>query len=250
MTYCLGLLTQTGLVFITDSRTNAGIDNISTYRKIYDFSLPGERVIVILTSGNLSSTQSIISLLKEDLKTPQIDNLHNLSSMYAIARYLGEKNRLIAELDKPSLESSNISFSSRMLVGGQIQGEPPSIYLIYTEGNCIQATLETPFLQLGETKYGKTILDRAFRYESTLEDASRCAIISMDAAMRSNLGVGPPIEIAVYTADTFEITQRCRFHEQDEFLMQTRRLWEQALQRLITEMPLVPWDSYVSSNVL
>lgn len=248
MTYCLGLLIQSGLVFITDSRTNAGVDNVSTYNKLFDFSLTGERVIVILTSGNLSASQSVISMLQEDLREGSGENLHNLPSMYAIARYLGEKNRTVAEMDRPSLESSNLTFSSRMLVGGQIKGSPPGLYLIYTEGNCIQATPETPFLQLGETKYGKTILDRALRYESSLEDAARCALISMDAAMRSNLTVGPPIEIIAYSSDSLEITQRCRFKEHDEFLLVTRRQWEQALQALIQQMPAVPWETCNSGS--
>ncbi|MBD2101950.1 peptidase [Leptolyngbya sp. FACHB-261] len=242
MTYCLGLLTQSGLVFTSDSRTNAGVDSVATYAKLFDFSQEGDRVLVIMTSGNLSSSQSVMSLLKQDLEDAGAENLHNLPSMYAVARYLGSKNRTIAEWDRPSLESSNISFSSRMIVGGQIKGQAHELYLIYTEGNCIQATPETPFLQLGETKYGKPILDRAFRYESSLEDAARCALISMDATMRSNLGVGPPIEIVAYTADSLRISQRCRLGEQDEFLINTRRQWEQELQRLVALMPPVPWD--------
>ncbi len=243
MTYCLGLLTQVGLVFIADSRTNAGVDNVSTYAKLFDFSQPGEQVVVIMTSGNLSSSQSVLLLLKQDLEEGASENLHNLPSMYAIARYLGSKNRTVAGWDRPSLESSNISFSSRMVVGGQVKGAAPELYLIYTEGNCIQATPETPFFQLGETKYGKPILDRAFRYESSLDDAARCAVISMDATMRSNLSVGPPIDILAYNADSFQINQRCRFGDQDDFLINTRRQWEQELQKLVQLMPNVPWDT-------
>ncbi|GAB4214569.1 MAG: proteasome-type protease [Synechococcales cyanobacterium] len=242
MTYCLGLMVETGLILMTDSRTNAGIDNISTYRKLFDFGVEGERTLIILTSGNLSASQAILSLIEEDIKLDEGEHLLNLPTLFAVARYLGHKNRVIAGWDRPSLEGSNISFSSRMIVGGQIRGEAPSLYLIYTEGNFIRATPETPFLQLGETKYGKTILDRAFRFDSSLEDAARCAVISMDAAMRSNLSVGPPLELVMYRQDDFCIRQRCRFQEQDPFLRETRQQWEQALQALIPSMPPVPWQ--------
>jgi putative proteasome-type protease len=238
----LGLLAETGLVFISDSRTNAGIDDVGTYTKMFSFGVSKERTIVILTSGNLSITQAVLSLVEEDIDNAAPESLHSLPTMYAIARYLGKKNREIMALDKDILSCSNIAYDCRLIVGGQIKGHEPALYLIYAEGNSIRATPETPFLQIGETKYGKTILDRAFRFDTGLDSAARCAIISMDATMRSNLSVGPPIDIAVYYKDSFELRHKRRFPERAPFLIKFRRQWEQELQEVVTRMPMVPWD--------
>ena len=241
MTYCLGLLTASGLVFISDSRTNAGVDNVSTYTKMFEFGIPDERFFVLMTSGNLSLTQAVLSMVDDDIDLGAERNLYSLPSMYEVSRYLGSKTRQMLQADREVLSSRNISFDCQILLGGQIKGHPPALFLIYSEGNSIRATPETPFLQIGETKYGKTILDRAFRYDIDLPSAARCAIVSMDATIRSNLSVGPPIDIAVYENDALCLKRR-RFQENSKFLLEFRRQWEQALQNVVSDMPLVPWD--------
>lgn len=242
MTYCLGLFVESGLVCIADSRTNAGVDNVATFAKLFEFGIPGERWIVIMTSGNLSVTQTVLSLLQEDIDTHAPENLYTLPTMHAIARYIGSKNRQIIEANRQLLAQNQIPAEAQLIVAGQVKGATHAVFLVYAEGNAIQATAETPFMQIGETKYGKTILDRAFRYESDLDSAARAAIISMDATMRSNLSVGPPIDIVAYTTNAFAVSRRRRFPDRDQFLIDFRRTWEQELQDLIARMPLVPWD--------
>lgn len=192
MTYCLGIITRFGLVMAADSRTNAGVDYVSTYQKLFDFSVPEERVILICTSGNLSITQGVLTEVQRDLRQQESSNLHTFPHLYDVARYLGSKIRYIQEQDRPWLEKDGIDAQCSLLLGGQIRGEEPALFLIYSQGNCIQATPETPFLQVGETKYGKPILDRTLSYETSLADAAKCALLSIDSTMKSNISVGPP----------------------------------------------------------
>jgi putative proteasome-type protease len=175
MTYCLGILVKAGLVLAADSRTNAGVDYISSYRKLFDFSRTGERVILLCTSGNLSITQGVVHHLTQDLKSHREPNLHSLPTLYDVARYIGEKIRKMQEADRTWLEKDNIDFQCNFLLGGQIQGEAPGLFLVYGQGNCIEATPETPFLQIGETKYGKPILDRTLSFDAPLDAVAKCA---------------------------------------------------------------------------
>lgn len=244
MTYCLGIINQSGLVIAADSRTNAGVDYISTYQKLFDFSYPGDRVILVCTSGNLSITQGVMTLLRKDLKTQEESNLHTLPSLYEIARYIGNKIRIIHEQDKQWLKQDGIDFKCSILLGGQVKGEEPQLYLIYSQGNFIQATPETPFLQIGETKYGKPILDRTLTYETPLEAAAKCALLSIDSTMKSNISVGPPISMIMYEVDTFTVRHRLQLRLRDPYLAKMRNLWEASLKQAFDHMPNLEWEHY------
>jgi putative proteasome-type protease len=242
MTYCLGIHVRQGVLLAADSRTNAGVDYISSYRKLFDFSVPGDRVIILCTSGNLSMTQAVLHTLERDLAIKADINLHTLMTMYDIARYIGECIRKLQAGDLPWLEKDKIDFQCNFLLGGQIHGESPQLYLIYSQGNCIRSTPETPFLQIGETKYGKPILDRTLTFESSLEDVAEYALLSIDSTMRSNLSVGPPINLLMYEADSFEIRHRARFYAGDPYLIKMRKHWEVALRKAAARMPDIEWN--------
>ncbi|MCT7982443.1 proteasome-type protease [Laspinema sp. A4] len=242
MTYCLGILTRFGLVIAADSRTNAGVDHISTYQKLFDFSVPGDRTILLCTSGNLSITQGAIAALEQDIKHQEEINLHTLPSLTEVARYIGNKIRAIQDQDRPWLERDRIDYKCSILLGGQIRGEEPNLYLIYSQGNFIHATKETPFLQIGETKYGKPLLDRTLTANTPLEAAAKCALLSIDSTMKSNISVGPPIDIIMYHTDSFAIRHRLRLRLGDPYLAKIRKLWEIYVKQAFDEMPDVEWE--------
>ena len=248
MTYCLGIITRYGFVLGSDSRTNAGVDYISTYQKLFDFSQPGERVILLATSGNLSITQAIINALQHDLGQSDYQNLHTLSTLYDIALYMGQKVRQIQEQERPWLEKDGIDFSCTLLLAGQIPGEPPGLYMVYRQGNCIQAMPETPFLQIGETKYGKPILDRTLHFDISLEEAAKCALLSIDSTMKSNISVGPPIDLVMYKTNSFQVKHRLRLRLGDPYLAKIRKLWENSLRQAFERMPEVEWKHQDSSQ--
>ncbi|MGB3493828.1 MAG: proteasome-type protease [Elainellaceae cyanobacterium] len=249
MTYCLGIITRDGIVLAADSRTNAGVDYTSTYRKLFNFSQSGDRVILLCTSGNLSMSQWVLRAIQSDLKLEDGKHLYNLPSMYDIAQYLGDKLRQSQERDRPWLEKDNIDYSCNFLLGGQVKGEPPELYLIYPQGNFIQATEETPFLQIGETKYGKPILDRTISFETPLSAVSKCVLLSIDSTMKSNISVGPPIDITMYEANSFEIRHRLQLTPGDPYLAKIRKLWEASLRKAFAEMPNVEWEYRRDLNI-
>ncbi len=242
MTYCLGIINRFGIVMAADSRTNAGVEYISAYKKLFDFSLPGERVILICTSGNLSISQGVVTKLNRDIQHHEDINLHTLASMHDLARYIGNKSREIQDQDRPWLEKDNIDFQCSFLLGGQIKGEEPQLYLIYPQGNYIQATRETPFLQIGETKYGKPILDRTITYETPLQAVAKCALLSIDSTMKSNISVGPPINLVMYEADSFVIRQTLQLRLGDPYLAKMRKLWEEYVRKAFEAMPNIEWQ--------
>lgn len=242
MTYCLGIINRFGIVMAADSRTNAGVDYISTYQKMFDFSVSGERVILICCSGNLSITQGVINKLKRDIRDREETNLHSLATMYDIASYIGSKSREIQDKDRPWLERDKIDFHCNFLVGGQIQGEEPQLYLVYPQGNYIQATKETPFVQIGEAKYGKPILDRTITYDTPLEAMAKCGLLSIDSTMKSNISVGPPIYLAMYETDTFTIRHKLKLRLGDPYLAKIRKLWEESLRQAFDSIPNIEWD--------
>jgi putative proteasome-type protease len=252
MTYCLGIITKYGLVMAADSRTNAGVDYVSTYQKLFDFNLADERTILVCTSGNLSVSQGVLTLLRKDIKTQADVSLYTLPSMYEVAQYVGHKLRHIQEQSREWLNKDGIDFKCNFLLGGQIKGEEPELYLIYSQGNFIQATPETPFLQIGETKYGKPILDRALSFETPLEAAAKCAFLSIDSTMKSNISVGPPINIVAYETDAFKIERRLTLRLGDPYLFKTRRQWETSLKDAFDRMPNIDWqhDYEVSAEEL
>lgn len=242
MTYCLGILVKEGLVMAADSRTNAGVDYISSYRKLFDFSRIGERIILLCTSGNLSITQAVLHHLTQDINNQQEPNLHNLPTLYDVARHIGDYIRKIQETERSWLEKDKIDFQCSFLLGGQIKGEAPGLFLIYSQGNCIEATPETPFLQIGETKYGKPILDRTLQFTSSLDAVAKCALLSIDSTMRSNLSVGPPVNMMMYYANTLEVRHRAQFQAGDPYLLKMRKHWEVALREASTQMPDISWN--------
>ena len=224
-----------------DSRTNAGVDYISSHQKLHDFSVGGDRVILLCSSGNLSITQSIIKLLKRDIKAQADITLHTLPDLYAVARYIGDKMRTIQDLDRPWLQKDGIDSTCNILLGGQIKGEEPELYLIYSQGNFIQAAKETPFLQIGEAKYGKPILDRLLTYDTSIEDAAKSALLSIDSTMKSNISVGPPINLVMYATNTLRIQNSLQLQLGDPYLIQIRRTWEKCLHDAFDAMPEINW---------
>jgi putative proteasome-type protease len=243
MTYCLGILTKFGLVMAADSRTNAGVDYISTHQKLFDFSQPSDRVLLICTAGNLSITQATLTLLRRDLTAQAETNLHTLPTLYEVARYIGTKAREIQDQDRPWLERDHIDSKCTFLLGGQVKGEEPGLFLIYSQGNCIQASRYTPFLQIGEAKYGKPILDRILSFETSLEAAAKCALLSIDSTMKSNISVGPPINLALYEIDSFKIQYKLKLQPGAPYLAQIRRIWEVALREAFDTMPDIDWEN-------
>ncbi len=241
MTYCLGIITSSGIVIAADSRTNAGVDYASTYRKLFDFIWPGERVFFLCTSGNLSATQGVLTALRKDIKVQADLGLHNVTSMYEAAQYVGEKVRDIQARNRTWMQQDGIDFQCSVLLGGQLKGEDPELYLIYSQGNFIQATQETTYLQIGETKYGKPILDRTLTFDTSLNAAAKCALISIDSTMKSNISVGPPINLIAYQKDSFSLTHQLQLKLGDPYLVTIRRLWEAAIKDAFNNLPDVDW---------
>lgn len=225
----------------SDSRTNAGYDQVNVCRKMYTFVAPGERVLIITTSGSLSLTQSIVTLLKRDFQ--QGLGLAKAATLYDACRVVGEQIRRVSELDRAALEQDDYKFNVNLLIGGQIGDEPPGLYLIYPQGNPLSASEDSPFLQIGECKYGRPILDRCVKYqETTLEEAAKYALISIDSTMRSNVTVGPPIDIVLYRANELKITRRRRLTVKDPDLIDVHTRWEQALRGAVKELPMIRFE--------
>jgi len=239
MTYCVAMNLAEGLVFVSDSRTNAGVDHIATFRKLYRFGIPGERLIVLQTAGNLATSQAVVSLLRQRLQGEGA-NLHNVPTMFAAARLVGETLREVVEHDASPSMASGIDMSSSFLVGGQIAGEEPQLYNLYPQGNFICATVDTPYFQIGESKYGKPILDRALCHTTALEQALRCALISFDSTIRSNLSVGMPLDVLVYRKDSLQVPDGYRVEEGDAYYEDIRGQWCSNLRRMLVELPAAP----------
>lgn len=240
MTYCVAMQLADGLVFISDSRTNAGIDQISTFRKLFVFSTPGDRLIVLQTSGNLATSQSVVNLLKQRTRT-SASHLLNVGTLYDAAVMVADTLREVILRDCSKL-ASKADLSCALIVGGQIAGGPMGIYNIYAQGNFFQATEDTPFLQLGESKYGKPILDRNLTYYTPLDEALRCGLISFDSTMRSNLSVGMPLDLLVYRKDSFAAGEQVRIDREDAYFSQIRAQWSDGLKALLAELPAPPAD--------
>jgi putative proteasome-type protease len=242
VTYCVGMLLDEGLVFLSDSRTNAGVDNISTFRKSTVFEVKGERVLVLLTAGNLAITQSVVSLLHERLTAPEPGaTLHSATNLYEAARCVGDAIRQIHDRDAAALKEHAIEFAATFILGGQIGTEPPRLFQLYAAGNFIEATRETPYLQIGESKYGKPIIDRIVRPGTGLRDAAKCALISMDSTIRSNLSVGPPLDLTIYRRDALCADLRLNITADDDYFKMVRSSWSEALRQAFRGLPDPPW---------
>jgi putative proteasome-type protease len=240
VTYCLGIATREGLVLASDSRTNAGFDQVNTCRKMYRFVQPGERVFVILTSGSLSISQSVITLLGDDFDSGR--GLAQANSLYDAARIVGDCVRRISDIDRASLERDSFSFNVHLLLGGQVRGQEPALYLIYPQGNPLAATEDSLYLQLGECKYGRPILDRGIQATTSLEVAAKYALLSLDATMRSNVTVGPPFDLLLYKKDSLQITRYRRVSAGDRDLNLIHSSWEQSLRRAVEQLPDIEFE--------
>jgi putative proteasome-type protease len=237
MTYCVAISVDAGMVFCSDSLTNAGIDQASTYSKMFRFGVDGERQFVLLTAGNLATSQATIAKIKNDIKQKAKENLLSMGSVEEAADYVGDLSR--EQQEKRTVEGKN--FEASFIIGGQVKGSKPEIILIYPEGNHITTSADTPYLQIGESKYGKPILDRILTPELNLDTSALCALVSMDSTMRSNLGVGPPIELLIYQTDTLVLDKPHRFEADSDFLRDLKRGWDQRLKDAFRQMPPFAW---------
>src|SRR6476660_2463560 len=239
MTYAVGVRLQRGLVFAADTRTNAGIDNVSQFRKLHFWRKTGDRVLVLLTAGNLAISQSVISIINEQLSAEAPTDrptLMNVSSMYRAARLVGDAVREVRAIDGASLDASKTGFSVSCILGGQVGDEAPRLFQIYDEGNFIEATDDTPYLQIGEHKYGKPILDRVVHPEMRLGEVAKLILLSFDATLRSNLSVGMPIDLLLYERDTLDVRRVRRIDENDDYYRKLSNQWAETLRAAVASM--------------
>jgi putative proteasome-type protease len=240
MTYCIGILVDSGLVFLSDSRTNAGVDQISTFRKISLFERPGERVMVAMCAGNLALSQAVIGLLREQERSEQ-PGVWNAPSFPEAVRHVGDAIREVHRRDAAALKEHNIEFNVSMIFGGQIGAEPPRLFCIYAAGNYIEATADTPYFQIGESKYGKPIIDRVVSRSTSLAQAAKCALISMDSTIRSNLSVGLPLDLVTVQRDALRVHSHINIDEQHAYFRMIRTRWSESLRHAFHELPDADW---------
>jgi putative proteasome-type protease len=245
MTYCVGIRLNAGLVFLSDSRTNAGLDAISTFRKMMIYEKPGERFMVMLSAGNLSISQSV----REVLQVEKLDNgddepitIWNAKSMFDATRVLGSAVRRVYQQDGPSLKAAGVDFNASMIFGGQIAGEAMRLFLVYSAGNFIEATRETCFFQVGESKYGKPILDRVLTPATQLDEAAKCALVSMDSTLKSNLSVGLPLDLLVYHEGTLQSSEHACIDERNPYFQMIHSTWGQRLREVFESIDDPRWD--------
>lgn len=244
MTYCAGILVRDGLVMMADTRTNAGIDNVSTFRKLHVLASSGDRTLAIASSGNLSVTQTVLSLLAEGLPHPESDEfetLESVGSLFRAAQLVGRAIRKVYEIDGDALEEAGVKFEVSFLLGGQIKDSPMQLFMIYSAGNFIECGTDAPFLQVGEHKYGKPILDRAVTFETHLYDALKVGLISMDSTMRSNLAVGLPIDVLVMRRDADKPELIHRIQAGEPYFHDLRERWSAALRAAHMAIPRPPY---------
>lgn len=243
MTYCVAIKVNEGLVFAADTRTAAGVDDVRTYNKMHTFDFPGERIFVVLSAGNLATTQYVLAQAQRDNNDPNAAvSLRNVRHMFDAADYLGQLSVRAQKQVTGVAQYSAVNVETTLILGGQIQGEEPAIYLIYPLGNCIAASPETPFLQIGEIKYGKPILDRFIRPHVQLEDAARCALVSLDSTMRSNISVGPPVDLALLPRDALKVTHSVRLDLDTPYYSQLKETWARQLENAVRSLPKFDWE--------
>lgn len=238
MTYCVGLKLDRGLVFAADTRTNAGLDNISTFKKLHVWEKQDDRVLVLLSAGNLAITQAVVSLLTEHISSASETGktLMTVETMFQAARLVGSAVREVREIDGEALEATADSFFVTFILGGQIKGEEPRLFQIYAAGNFIEVGEDTPFLQIGEHKYGKPILDRVTRSDMRLGEAAKMALLSFDSTLRSNLSVGMPIDLLLYNTDSFSAERQKRIEQDDPYFQKISAGWSDSLRNAFAEM--------------
>ena len=241
MTYCVGMVLDEGLVFASDSRTNAGVDHVSTFCKMTVVETPGQGVIVMLNSGNLATTQQVVSRIKQyavDAEKP----LTAHASMFAVAELVGrELRKTIHTTMNEAPEQSDVDFTATFLVGGQVKGEAPRLFMVYPQGNFIESTADTPFFQIGESKYGKPILDRVIQPGISMSQAIKCTLVSFDSTIKSNLSVGLPIDVAIIKTNDLQVTKRHRIDSEDTYFRDLRSSWSQGLRQVFGQLPDPQW---------
>ncbi|PCJ42515.1 MAG: peptidase [SAR86 cluster bacterium] len=237
MTYCVAVSVNSGIVLCSDSRTNAGIDMASVYSKMFKFELSNERQFVVLSAGNLATSQATMHQMKKDIRQNAVVSLNTVASLSDAADYLGE----VCRNQMKKHDTSGPGFGASFLLGGQVMGNDHGVALVYPAGNHITSTVDTPYLQIGESKYGKPILDRIINQDTSLETAALCVLVSMDSTMRSNLTVGPPIEVMLYTANSFVLQPYHRFEEDNEFLRDLKKAWDHRLKEAFNQLPHLTW---------
>jgi putative proteasome-type protease len=242
MTYCVGILLKEGIVLASDSRTNAGVDDFAKFCKMTCFERVGDRVIILLSSGNLAGTQAVVSLLKQRGSLQDgADNLWTAGTMFDVARVVSDAMRDIEQRDATFLEGGPVKFNASFILGGQLKGEPPRLFRLYSEGNFIEVGEDTPFLQTGEAKYGKPIIDRVLTPSTSMADATKCVLVSFDSTMRSNLSVGMPIDLVCYERDSLQIRHRRRFQEGDPYFAALSAEWSAGVRQAFRNLPELVW---------
>lgn len=239
MTYCVGLALKRGLVFMSDTRTNAGLDNFSSTNKMFSWEVTGDRVITIMTAGNLATTQALISLLEERSKIPSERNpaILALPTMFEVARFVGQTLKNVIQGGGADGQSATSAFQASVIVGGQIKGGQPTLFLVYPEGNFIEVTEDAPFFQIGETKYGKPILVRAYEPEMSFEDAVKLLMVSFDSTIKANLSVGLPLDLQLYAVDSFALDTQPRVTADDPYFQLISENWGDALRNALMNLP-------------
>jgi len=244
MTYCVGILVDEGLVFLSDSRTNAGVDQISTFRKVTVFDRPGDRVMVLMSAGNLAISQALVSILHERIETPDSasgSNLMNTPNMFEAARLVGESLREVYRRDSQALKEHGIDFNAQFIFGGQIGHELPRLFHIYAAGNFIEATADTPYFQIGESKYGKPILDRVVTRSLSLQRSVKCALVSMDSTIRSNLSVGLLLDLICVKRNALKLACHLSIDHQHQYYAMINRTWSESLRHAFHAIPDPDW---------
>jgi len=248
MTYCVGLLLDQGLVMASDSRTNAGIDYVTSFSKLHVLTPAADRLFVLLSAGNLATTQEVMNRIRRDLDQPPAGlSLVSASYLFEAADYVGRISLGVQRDHGPALSESGVSAQTTLILGGQIAGQPPGLYMVYPQGNYFAASAETPYLQIGENKYGKPALDRIARTDMTLEDAARLSLVSLDATSRSNVTVGPPFEIAIYPRDSLSLSHRLKLEQDSPLLASMSQSWNAGLRRAFDNLPRFDWESSPSA---
>jgi putative proteasome-type protease len=242
MTYCVGVKVNEGLLFASDSRTNAGVDSVATFHKLFVFQQPGERLIVVMTAGNLAVTQEVVTRLRQGVNTDDPgQNVLLQPTLFDATLLVGRLLRSVIDRDRSYLQAFGADVSSSFIVGGQIAGDVPRLFLVYPAGNCIESEPATPYFQLGETKYGKPILERVLTPQTTLAQVAKCALLSFDGTIKANLSVAPPIDVLIYLADSLTIARQAEIGEDDPYFAALSAGWSDGLLQVFARLPNPPW---------
>jgi putative proteasome-type protease len=241
MTYCLAIQVKDGIAFASDTRSHAGVDYVSAYRKLHRFKTAAHNVVVLLAAGSLATTQEVVSRIQRDLDRNEGESLNSFQHLFEIASYVGRVSQLVQQSHEPALARSGVNGEASFIVGGQVQGEQPGIYLVYPQGNFIRASEDTPYLQIGENKYGKPMLDRLVSPTLTLDQAVRLSVLSLIATIKSNASVGPPLDLGIYRADSLEPLTTGRLDASNAYYQRITDAWNTALQEAFVQLPSFRW---------